>query len=86
MKLTFQRRILHLLIALDQFIFSVISLGAAWPDETISAACWRLERDDKRIGRIMRPILDFLFRPLETNHCYHSYMSEVKGSHLPDEY
>lgn len=79
-------RILHLLIALDQFVFSLCSLGGSWPDETISAACWRLERDGKKIGIFFRPIIDFIFSPLEEEHCYESYMSEVKRSHLPDDY
>jgi len=79
-------RILHLLIAFDQFLFSLFSLGGSWPDETISAACWRIERDGKKIGKIFRPFLDFIFSPLEKEHCYESYMSEVKRSHLPDDY
>ncbi len=38
-----KRRILNLLIALDQFLFSLVTLGHASPDETISAWAWRAE-------------------------------------------
>lgn len=37
------RRILNLLIALDQLAWVILTLGNGMPDETISAALWRME-------------------------------------------
>ena len=79
-------RILHILIAFDQFIFCFCSLGWSWPDETISSSCYRAEQKGKWYGKIFRPFIDFLFSLLEDDHCYESYMAEVKRSHLPDDY
>jgi len=81
-----KRRILNFLIAFDQFVFSIITLGGSWPDETMSAAAYRQEKNGKMVGRVFRPIIDFLFRAIEKDHCRLSYMSEQKSSHLPVEY
>ena len=81
-----QTRILHFLIAFDQFVFSIISLGGSYPDETISAACYRLEKDGRKAGKIFRPLVDFLFLPIEKDHCYQSYLAELNNSQLPKDY
>lgn len=81
-----KRRILHILIALDQLAWVLATLGDGMPDETISAAAWRMERQGKLAGRLLRPLIDLLFRPLERDHCRLSYESEVAGSQLPDAY
>lgn len=81
-----KRRILNVLIALDQFLYVLVTLGHGSPDETMSAAAWRLERSGKIAGRIFRPVLDALFSPLERDHCRKSYLSEINGKHLPDDY
>ena len=70
-----KRRLLNLLIACDQFLFVVITLGHANPDETISSAAWRWERDGKW-NAFMRPLIDWLFHWLEENHCQTSYGAE----------
>ncbi len=80
------QRILHLLIALDQLAWVVLTLGKGYPDETISAAAWRMERQGKLAGRVLRPILDLLFRPLERDHCRKSFESELQGRQLPPAY
>lgn len=59
-----KRRLLHLLIALDQLAWVIVTLGKGKPDETISAALWRMEQEGKLAGRILRPRIDALFRPL----------------------
>ena len=38
-----QQRILHILIAIDQLAWVLLTLGRGHPDETISAASWRME-------------------------------------------
>lgn len=81
-----KQRILNLLIALDQLAWVIVTLGKGKPDETISAALWRMEQQGKLAGRILRPLIDLLFRPLERDHCRLSFESEVRGAHLPDYY
>lgn len=42
-----RRRVLHVLIAIDQLAWVVLTMGDGSPDETISAAAWRMERQGK---------------------------------------
>ena len=81
-----RQRILHLLIALDQLAWVVLTLGKGHPDETISAAAWRMEQQGKIAGRVLRPLIDLLFRPLERDHCRLSFESELNGRQLPETY
>lgn len=81
-----RRRVLHLLIAIDQLLWVVLTLGRGHPDETISAAAWRMERQGKIAGRIFRPLIDALFRPIEKDHCRKAWLSEVQRSQLPSAY
>ena len=81
-----KQRILNLLIALDQLAWVIITLGKGYPDETISAAAWRMEQHGKLAGRVFRPLVDLLFRPLERDHCYRAWLSEVQRSQLPSAY
>ena len=81
-----KQRVLNLLIALDQLAYVLLTLGAGHPDETLSAAAWRVEKAGKPWGRIFRPVIDFIFLPMERDHCYRSYISEQRGAQLPKEY
>ncbi len=81
-----KQRILNLLIALDQLAWVLLTLGKGHPDETISAAAWRMEQQGKLAGRILRPLLDALFWPIEKDHCYAAWLSEVQRSQLPSAY
>jgi hypothetical protein len=71
-----KRRILNLLIAFDQFIYVVVTLGGGHPDETMSAAAWRLEQKGRWQGKLLRPLLDKLFW-FDPDHCRTSYESEM---------
>ena len=71
-----KRRILNLLIALDQLVFCILTLGHSDPDETISAAAWRWEREGKWNGWL-RPVIDGLFF-FDDNHCYEAAMNELR--------
>ena len=79
-------RFLNVLIAVDQLLWVVFTLGKGHPDETISAAMWRMEQQGKIAGRILRPLIDALFRPLERDHCRKSFESELSGAQLPAAY
>lgn len=73
-----KRRLLNLLIAVDQFLFVVITLGHAAPDETPSAAAYRLEYEGHWAGRLFRPSIDWLFRVFfgQSNHCLRAARAE----------
>ena len=81
-----KQRILNILIAIDQLAWVVLTLGAGHPDETISAAAWRMEQQGKIAGRVLRPLVDLLFRPIEKDHCRKAWLSEVQRSQLPSDY
>lgn len=78
-----RRRILNIAIAFDQLAYVLITLGDGLPDETISSALWRTEQDGKRFGKIFRPIVDWLFKPIEKEHCKLSYLSELNRLQAP---
>lgn len=81
-----KQRVLNLMIALDQLLYVLVTLGAGHPDETLSAAAWRTEQAGKLGGRIFRPLIDLLFLPFEREHCYRAYLAERHGAQLPKEY
>lgn len=71
-----RQRLFTILIALDVFVFAVLTLGGSKRNETISAACWELERDGKWQGKVSRPVIDFLLRPLGPQHCLRAWEIE----------
>ncbi len=79
-------RLLHILIALDQLAFCLVTLGRSHPDETASAAAWRLEVDGRWQGRVFRPLIDALFWLIEREHCRRAFLSEMQRLQLPAEY
>lgn len=81
-----KRRLLNLAISVDQLIFCLITLGESDPDETMSAAAWRLEQEGKLAGRIFRPLIDLLFFWQGPGHCKNAYIKEFERKNYPDEY
>lgn len=80
------QRLLNFLIALDQLFWVVFTLGKGYPDETISAAAWRMYIQNKRMGMLLVPIIDELFMWSGKDHCKNSYESELNRKQLPDYY
>jgi hypothetical protein len=76
-----KKRLLHIFIALDQLIYVLITLGKGSPYETLSAAAWRLEKENHRSGKIFRPIVDLLFW-FDPEHCKTSYEAQVVRASL----
>lgn len=74
--LKLRHRILILLIALDHLALAVITLGNCKRGETISACAWTLEQDGKRLGKVLRPLIDWLLVWLERDHCRVSWLAE----------
>jgi hypothetical protein len=66
-------RILIIFWALDHFLLTLITLGNCKSYEMISSALWSLELDNKILGVALRPLVDFILRPLGPNHCQNSY-------------
>jgi len=81
-----RQRLLNILIAIDQLLWVVLTLGNGLPDETISAALWRMEQQGKLAGRFLRPLIDLFFWPIERDHCRLSFESEMLGQQLPGTY
>ena len=86
-----KRRFFNLLLAVDQLMFVLITLGAAHPDETPSAAAWRLEQRGQWAGRFFRPVIYWIFARLpfgwaHDNHCRKAFESEKARLHMPKEY
>jgi hypothetical protein len=75
-----KRRWLNFLISFDQFIYSIITLGNAAPDETMSAGAYRLEQQNRWQGKVFRPFIDWLFTYIQTEHCKKAYYAEVTGT------
>ena len=72
-----KRRLLNLLISFDQTLFCIVTLGHSNPDWTISARAWEWEQRKKWNG-FMRPLIDWMFQMIEKDHCYQSYLKEVR--------
>lgn len=66
-----------ILLALDQFFGSILFKGI-WPDETISAYCYR-KNYWKRVA-----IIDWIMR--EENHCAIAYLNEKNRTQNAPEY
>ena len=69
--------ILNILIAVDQLINAIL---AGNPDETISSRVYYLEKNGKIMGRIFRPIIDFIFRPFSKHHCLDAAAQELRDA------
>ena len=57
---------LRVLLAFDQLLNVVLCNGE--PDETMSSAAYRMERDGRFWG-FMRPVIDWLASWAQTEHC-----------------
>jgi len=69
-----KRRFLHIIIAFDQFAWVILTLGAGYPDETISSSAYRYEKQGHWFGRA-RPIIDGIFF-WQKQHCRKAYLAE----------
>ena len=73
----------RVLVGIDQLANTLIG---GQPDETLSARAWRGQMNGKILARLFRPMIDWLFRPFEEDHCRKSWESERRRSQLPDDY
>lgn len=86
--MTIKSRLLNIAITLDQSAWVFITLGKASPDETISAALWRMEMNGKLAGRVFRPVVDWGARVFfnDHDHCFRAYMAEIDRRQYPPSY
>ena len=77
----------QLFIAFDQLINVLITplQSGAWADETMSSRAYRMHRDGKPWGKVLMPIIDFLFAWQVPEHCRHAYEKERQRIHVPPE-
>lgn len=74
----------NVLIALDQLLNTVCG---GFPDETISAVCYRKSQEKGHYGfKLLKFILDITLTPIKQDHCFESYYSEMKRSQLSEKY
>lgn len=78
------RYIRRVLIALDQF---ANTLCGGWPDETISSVCYRKSQEKGHYGfKFLKIVLDLVLTPIDQDHCFQSYLAEMRREQLPMEY
>jgi len=78
------QRVLNCLIALDSFVYVLLTLGVGQPGETISSAAYRSELKGGWF-RFARPVIDWLLSPLESEHCRESYYYAYLKRNLPED-
>jgi len=74
---------LRLLLAIDQ-LFNVLLCNGE-PDETMSAASYRMHRGGRWWGWMM-PVIDLMFWWQGPNHCRNAYLKELSRAQYPKEY
>ena len=68
---------LNFLIWVDVQLFRLITFGNCKKGETISAASWDLLLNDKWQGKLFVPIIDFLFSPVQKEHCRKAWLWQI---------
>lgn len=73
----------NLLIAIDQLINAIFG---GYCDETISAMAYRNYIHGRWWGVVLKNTIDFIFWPIEKEHCLQAYITEKRRGQLPEEY
>lgn len=69
-------RVLKILIALDKLAYQIMTLGYGSEFDTISSAAYRMEQKGRLVGKLSRPVIDWVFSALgDEKHCFTSYIS-----------
>lgn len=88
-RLSFRAWLHQVFLVFDQMLNVLLTPfhHGAWADETMSARCWRAYRDGRAWGRVMRPIIDWLFswQRAPGGHCRQAYERERERMHSPPE-
>ena len=71
----------------DKYLGIVRDLRGGFPDETISAVCWRKSQEKGHYGhKLLKFILDVTLSPIKEDHCFQAYVSEMTRQQLPGRY
>lgn len=78
-------RTLTILYILDNLALALLTLGRCQVGDTLSSKAWQLEGRGRLQGRIARPVIDWLFSPLERDHCAQAYRTflRITGATAP---
>lgn len=69
-------RIIKVLIALDKLAYQIMTLGYGSEFDTISSAAYRMEQKGRLVGKLSRPVIDWVFSKFgNERHCFESYIS-----------
>lgn len=79
---SFTARLINIVFMLDCFLFSLLTLGKAYPFESFSSAAYRAELNGRFYGR-MRPVIDRGFHRWQKDHCKLAY--ERAALNLPPD-
>lgn len=71
-------RTLTILYIADNLVLALITAGNCLVGETLSSVAWELEFEKKLLGRVFRPIIDWIFYPLEKEHCLKAWITFLK--------
>jgi hypothetical protein len=85
----FAAYLIQIALAVDQLLNALIpplTGTLSYADETLSARCYRAWRDGRAWGRVLLPVIDFLFRWQTSEHCRKAYVKEQERRNLPPEY
>jgi hypothetical protein len=67
---------MNILVIFDKLVYQLITLGYGSRFDTVSSAAYRMEQKGRLIGRVSRPLIDWLFGNIgDKNHCFTSYIS-----------
>lgn len=77
-----KQRLSNVSVSVNQLIGTILSLGAKYPDETMSSYSWRLETNGRIFGVFFRPLIDALLF-WEPDHCRGAWMDEKARRHMP---
>lgn len=68
-------RVIRILFVIDVALFSICTLGKAYPYESFSSAAWRSQCHGGIYGRIARPVIDAIFRVIfgQHEHCANAF-------------
>lgn len=76
-----KERLINVLFAIDCCLFSLLTLGKAYPFESFSSAAYRAEKDGRFYGKA-RPLIDAMLW-FDPEHCKHAY--ENAALNLPPD-
>jgi len=70
-----KKRLMNILVIFDKLIYQLITLGYGSRFDTISSAAYRMEQKGRLVGRVSRPLIDWMFGSIgDKNHCFTSYI------------